>query len=120
MRASLGHRGRFRKGFRPVRGRLGRGAGLVVNAQAGAGRRNTAELRGDRDRWPRGRGFDRAIGARGLLVIVTGWRIYKKRLGRTAFTGEGARRFGGRWNSPGPSVIYLAQSQAQAAPGVVG
>ncbi len=48
-------------------------------------------------------------------MIVTGWRIYKKRLGRTAFTGEGARRFGGRWNSPGHAVIYLAQSQALAA-----
>jgi RES domain-containing protein len=48
-------------------------------------------------------------------VNVTGWRIYKRRHGRTAFTGEGARLFGGRWNSPGYAVIYLAQSQALAA-----
>ena len=30
-------------------------------------------------------------------------------------SGEGARRFGGRWNSPGVSMVYLAQSQALAA-----
>jgi RES domain-containing protein len=48
-------------------------------------------------------------------VNVTAWRIYKKRHARSAFTGEGARRFGGRWNSPGHTVIYLAQSQALAA-----
>jgi RES domain-containing protein len=48
-------------------------------------------------------------------VIITAWRIYKKRHARTAFTGEGARMYGGRWNSPGNAVIYLAQSQALAA-----
>ena len=28
--------------------------------------------------------------------------------------GEGARRVGGRWNSPGRSVVYMAQSVALA------
>jgi RES domain-containing protein len=48
-------------------------------------------------------------------VTLTAWRIYKKRYASTAFTGEGAKIFGGRWNSPGHGVIYLAQSQALAA-----
>jgi RES domain-containing protein len=48
-------------------------------------------------------------------VNLTAWRIYKKRHAKQAFGGEGARLFGGRWNSPGHAVIYLAQSQALAA-----
>jgi RES domain-containing protein len=48
-------------------------------------------------------------------VSVTAWRIVKQRQARTAFTGEGARLFGGRWNSPGSAVIYTAQSQSLAA-----
>lgn len=43
------------------------------------------------------------------------WRIVQRKFIKTAFTGEGARLFGGRWNSPGRAVIYTAQSQALAA-----
>jgi RES domain-containing protein len=43
------------------------------------------------------------------------WRIVQRKFFKTAFTGEGARLFGGRWNSPGCAVIYTAQSQALAA-----
>jgi RES domain-containing protein len=46
---------------------------------------------------------------------VTAWRVFKKKLAKTAFTGTGARLYGGRWNSPGTAVVYLAQSQALAA-----
>jgi RES domain-containing protein len=42
------------------------------------------------------------------------WRITQHRRARTAFSGEGARVYGGRWNSPGVSVVYVAQSQALA------
>ena len=45
---------------------------------------------------------------------VTAWRIAKRRHARTAFTGEGARLFGGRWNNPGTSIVYTAQSQSLA------
>lgn len=32
----------------------------------------------------------------------------------SAFDGEGARRYGGRWNSPGTAVVYLAESLSLA------
>jgi RES domain-containing protein len=43
------------------------------------------------------------------------WRITKQRLSKGAFSGEGAFRYGGRWNSPGTRVVYLASNQALAA-----
>ncbi|HEY3245631.1 MAG TPA: RES domain-containing protein [Phycisphaerae bacterium] len=48
-------------------------------------------------------------------MSTTAWRIYRRRHARVAFTGEGARRFGGRWNSPGNALIYTAESRALAA-----
>jgi len=47
-------------------------------------------------------------------MTVTAWRIAKRKHARTAFTGEGARLFGGRWNNPGTSIVYTAQSQSLA------
>jgi RES domain-containing protein len=44
-----------------------------------------------------------------------GWRITKSAQAASAFDGEGARLHGGRWNSPGTSVVYTAQSEALAA-----
>lgn len=40
------------------------------------------------------------------------WRIVKKHYAQSAFDGEGARRYGGRWNSPGTSVVYASESRA--------
>jgi RES domain-containing protein len=48
-------------------------------------------------------------------VNVTAWRITKRKHARNAFTGEGAREFGGRWNNPGIAVVYTAQHQSLAA-----
>ena len=45
---------------------------------------------------------------------VSAWRIVKRKLAKDAFSGEGARRFGGRWNSPGLGVIYASRSYAGA------
>jgi RES domain-containing protein len=45
---------------------------------------------------------------------VTAWRIVKKAFVSTAFTGEGALLYGGRWNSPGVPTVYVASSRALA------
>jgi RES domain-containing protein len=42
-------------------------------------------------------------------------RIVKTRHARTAFSGEGARIAGGRWNRPGDAVVYVSASLALAA-----
>jgi RES domain-containing protein len=47
-------------------------------------------------------------------VSLTVWRITKYKHAKTAFTGEGARLYGGRWNNPGTVLIYTAQSQSLA------
>ncbi len=46
------------------------------------------------------------------------WRVVKAAYARTAFDGEGARRAGGRFNSPGTAVVYAADSLALALLGV--
>lgn len=43
------------------------------------------------------------------------FRIVKARHARSAFSGEGARVAGGRWNRPGESVVYTSASLALAA-----
>lgn len=43
------------------------------------------------------------------------YRVVKARHARTAFTGEGARLAGGRWNRPGEAVVYTSASLALAA-----
>ncbi len=43
------------------------------------------------------------------------WRIVKPYHAEDAFSGEGARRYGGRWNSIGMSMVYAAESKALAA-----
>ena len=44
----------------------------------------------------------------------TVWRITTARFASTAFDGEGARLYGGRWNAKGQAVVYTAQSQSLA------
>ena len=43
------------------------------------------------------------------------FRIVKKRHALTAFSGEGARAYGGRWNFPGVPMVYAAHTRALAA-----
>ena len=47
--------------------------------------------------------------------MATAWRIVRARRAATAFTGEGARLFGGRWSSPGVRVVYVSEHQSTAA-----
>lgn len=41
------------------------------------------------------------------------WRLCRRPY--ADLTGEGSRRFGGRWNSPGRPIVYLAEHPALAA-----
>lgn len=47
--------------------------------------------------------------------MITAWRLLKSRHATAAFDGEGARLYGGRWNSPGTRVAYASDSIALAA-----
>lgn len=47
--------------------------------------------------------------------MPTVYRICKTKYAATAFDGEGAFRFGGRWNSRGTRIVYTAGSLALAA-----
>jgi RES domain-containing protein len=47
--------------------------------------------------------------------LITAWRLVKSRHARAAFDGEGARLYGGRWNSQGSRVAYASDSVALAA-----
>jgi RES domain-containing protein len=42
------------------------------------------------------------------------WRIVKRRRARTAFDGEAALRFGGRWNSAGRLAVYASATKSLA------
>jgi RES domain-containing protein len=48
-------------------------------------------------------------------VTLSSWRLVKRKHRHTAFSGEGARLYGGRWNSPGVAVVYTAGSPSLAA-----
>jgi len=43
------------------------------------------------------------------------WRICRRAHAASAFSGEGARLYGGRWNSQGVTVVYTSPSLALAA-----
>jgi len=47
--------------------------------------------------------------------MASGWRIVRASRAQAAFTGEGPRRYGGRWNSPGVRVVYVSEHQSTAA-----
>ena len=42
------------------------------------------------------------------------WRIVKDKYADSAFTGEGAARTGGRWNTKGVRVVYASDTKALA------
>ena len=46
--------------------------------------------------------------------MPTLWRVVKRRRAATAFDGKAARRFGGRWNSPGRGAVYASASKSLA------
>ena len=47
--------------------------------------------------------------------MIHSWRLIRAQYLAHAFDGEGARLYGGRWNSPGRPAVYTAGSLALAA-----
>jgi RES domain-containing protein len=47
--------------------------------------------------------------------MQSAWRIVRAARVNAAFTGEGARIYGGRWNSRGTAVIYVSEHESLAA-----
>ena len=47
--------------------------------------------------------------------MASAWRIVRANREKTAFTGEGPWRYGGRWNSQGVRVVYVSEHQSTAA-----
>jgi RES domain-containing protein len=47
--------------------------------------------------------------------MASAWRIVRASREKTAFTGEGPWRYGGRWNSLGVRVVYVSEHQSTAA-----
>lgn len=48
------------------------------------------------------------------MALLTVWRIVRPEYASTAYSGEGSRRDGGRFNSAGRAVVYASQSLALA------
>src|ERR1700739_4951597 len=51
---------------------------------------------------------------RRCLLLMEAWRITRARKSAEALSGEGARIYGGRWNSPGIRMVYTAGSRSLA------
>ena len=47
-------------------------------------------------------------------MTIQAWRIVKEKQSSTALDGEGARLYGGRWNSPGTRVVYTSAALSLA------
>ena len=46
---------------------------------------------------------------------MTLWRVCSRRHARGAFAGEGAKLYGGRWNSPGRRAVYTSSTLSLAS-----
>ncbi len=46
--------------------------------------------------------------------MISAWRITKGKYANKAFSGTGARKYGGRWNSPGTAMVYTSETQSLA------
>lgn len=47
--------------------------------------------------------------------MAQAWRLVREQYAGTAFTGEGAAKFGGRWNSRGKRIVYTSSTLSLAA-----
>ena len=46
--------------------------------------------------------------------MLTVWRLVTARFAKSAFSGDGARLYGGRWNRKGIALVYTAAAQSLA------
>ncbi|EFL49823.1 RES domain protein [Solidesulfovibrio fructosivorans JJ]] len=46
---------------------------------------------------------------------MIGWRVFQTRHATTALSGEGAQKYGGRWNTKGKALVYSAATLSLAA-----
>ncbi len=46
--------------------------------------------------------------------MITAWRLIKRKYAAHAFDGDGARLYGGRWNSPGLALTYCSATASLA------
>jgi RES domain-containing protein len=46
----------------------------------------------------------------GVTTPIRAYRILKRKFVGSAFSGEGARLYGGRWNSTGIAVVYTSSA----------
>jgi RES domain-containing protein len=46
--------------------------------------------------------------------VTSVYRLVRRERAADALSGEGARRYGGRWNPPGTAAVYAAESRALA------
>jgi len=47
--------------------------------------------------------------------MPSAWRIVRSDRAKIAFTGEGSRVYGGRWNSRGTAIVYVSAHESLAA-----
>src|ERR1700686_1379329 len=87
---------------------------MAGNSEPGAGRRKASGSAGH--------GHGRAHGGRPpgphclwRLQLMQFWRICRRRYAAEAASGEGARQYGGRWNSRGVRMVYASTSLSLAA-----
>ncbi len=79
--------------------------------------RSAAGLRQQRNWRSRGGRFVGSNRVQRLLVSTarSAWRIVRADRAKHAFTGDGSRLLGGRWNSRGVAVIYASEHESLAA-----
>jgi hypothetical protein len=90
----------FKKAVELFNGDVTEAVSWVATPKEGARRQDCSLLCSHRGRCSRGRKSHRSTRARRLSVSLIVWRIIQRKFATSAFTGDRARRFGGRWNSP--------------------
>src|SRR5258707_10888792 len=87
---------------------------MAQHAKSGLGWRKTSRSTRHGCGRTHGRGYSRPHSI-WRVQLMRFWRICRRRYAADAASGEGARLYGGRWNSRGVRVAYASTSLALAA-----